>query len=584
MTVGTCRGWIFLAADIETEGEHRLAEDELTSFFPGAGDSTTLEKFSATGERGRHILESHSSLSNHIIYSFAGTIEQIYRYIRRTAYAGIIVLEGTPDLPETVNKDVLFTEPERTYLLPHMRIFEQTAISVIDPKNPTYVEQIIRDAWSRALNPHRESVSAKSRKRNEYFFHGLHKYKAKFFPRMARALVNITLRSGDGYVADPMVGSGTTLLEASLMGVKGFGSDIDPLSVLIATAKSDAISFYGYSLLNILNSITPSRQGNQLPLFKFENESGSKIPYFISRKMDIEKIKEIEGDYSIIKNEIDRVVKLGEKHILEIALSHSISTLISLRWMGTGDNRFALEISKRRLTSVFAAHVKYIQNRVEVLEAFKNAGMLKDLPIPVVHVSDAREFKYPIKVEGIVTSPPYLPASSGRETYLRSRAPALAMLGLMTEQEILKKEENILGTIIPKIGDVKVAEACVPESVKDLVNWMLPQRARGPKAIPTLEYFEGLRQVGLNIAESLTDCGRAAIVISAKHQFYALTTREIVREFDMVDALRELYTHPNYKINLKLEKVYNIELPKLDFVQRPASKGAYSEAILIFTK
>jgi hypothetical protein len=59
--------------------------------------------------------------------------------------------------------------------------------------------------------------------------HDLHIYKAKFFPRMVRALLNIFGENGKP-VFDPFCGSGTALLEASLLGTDSFGTDIDPIA------------------------------------------------------------------------------------------------------------------------------------------------------------------------------------------------------------------------------------------------------------------------------------------------------------------------------------------------------------------
>jgi hypothetical protein len=91
-------------------------------------------------------------------------------------------------------------------------------------------------------------------------------------------------------------------------------------------------------------------------------------------------------------------------------------------------------------------------------------------------------------VRAVVTSPPYLPASSGRETYLRSRAASLIALGLMEEKEILQREQRLLGSIL----SMPTKNAIVPEQVSSLASWMAPQRVRGPKANPTIAYFEQL--------------------------------------------------------------------------------------------
>jgi hypothetical protein len=67
--------------------------------------------------------------------------------------------------------------------------------------------------------------------------HDLHIYKAKFFPRMVRALLNIFSPPSD-IVFDPFCGSGTALLEASLLWMDSIGMDIDPICQLISSTKT----------------------------------------------------------------------------------------------------------------------------------------------------------------------------------------------------------------------------------------------------------------------------------------------------------------------------------------------------------
>ena len=70
-----------------------------------------------------------------------------------------------------------------------------------------------------------------------YATHGLHPYAAKCPPQLVKYGLRYYSKSGET-ILDPMVGSGTTLVEARLMGRHAFGYDIDPLAWLIAQVKS----------------------------------------------------------------------------------------------------------------------------------------------------------------------------------------------------------------------------------------------------------------------------------------------------------------------------------------------------------
>ncbi|MEO0202376.1 MAG: DNA methyltransferase, partial [candidate division WOR-3 bacterium] len=76
---------------------------------------------------------------------------------------------------------------------------------------------------------------------NQYLTHWIYPYKGKFHPQMIRALLNIIkLESGDT-VLDPFIGSGTTALEAQLLGINCIGIDISPLCVLQSKVKTESI-------------------------------------------------------------------------------------------------------------------------------------------------------------------------------------------------------------------------------------------------------------------------------------------------------------------------------------------------------
>jgi len=76
---------------------------------------------------------------------------------------------------------------------------------------------------------------------NQYLTHWIYPYKGKFHPQMIRALLNIIgLKQGDT-VFEPFSGSGTTALEAQLLGINFVGIDISPLCVLQGKVKTKSV-------------------------------------------------------------------------------------------------------------------------------------------------------------------------------------------------------------------------------------------------------------------------------------------------------------------------------------------------------
>src|SRR5262245_2861349 len=73
--------------------------------------------------------------------------------------------------------------------------------------------------------------------KTQYASHGLHSFAAKFPPQLVRWGIERYSTPGQS-VLDPMSGSGTTLVEARLLGRHALGVDIDPLARLIARVKA----------------------------------------------------------------------------------------------------------------------------------------------------------------------------------------------------------------------------------------------------------------------------------------------------------------------------------------------------------
>ena len=90
---------------------------------------------------------------------------------------------------------------------------------------------------SETIQKRLERPSGKGRQRTTYGPHGLHEYRGKFNPQMPRSLMIQNFFYREGMILDPFCGSGTTLIEAAMLGKPSIGIDINPLSCLITNAK-----------------------------------------------------------------------------------------------------------------------------------------------------------------------------------------------------------------------------------------------------------------------------------------------------------------------------------------------------------
>src|SRR5256885_12083925 len=67
--------------------------------------------------------------------------------------------------------------------------------------------------------------------------HGYHRYPAKFIPQLVRRLID-AYSLPDDLVGDTFVGSATTAIEALRSGRRFWGSDINPVALVIGCAKA----------------------------------------------------------------------------------------------------------------------------------------------------------------------------------------------------------------------------------------------------------------------------------------------------------------------------------------------------------
>src|SRR3954468_8493057 len=74
----------------------------------------------------------------------------------------------------------------------------------------------------------------------ETLTHPFHSYPARLHPATARVLAELFAETAPAptVIVDPFCGSGTTLVEARAAGLRAVGTDLNPLAVLIARAKT----------------------------------------------------------------------------------------------------------------------------------------------------------------------------------------------------------------------------------------------------------------------------------------------------------------------------------------------------------
>ena len=162
--------------------------------------------------------------------------------------------------------------------------------------------------------------------RTGYATHGLFPYRGKFHPQMIKGLMNIMGLKPGQTVLDPLMGSGTVMVEASLMGMQSVGLDASPFCRFMAQTKIDALTMSldrargALSNCEEVFSYFQKKVGQPL--------SGAKTPR-IKVSQGISNIMEPEAGYAMQKNRPplteEEQGKLHTYHFLLLAYLDSAS-------------------------------------------------------------------------------------------------------------------------------------------------------------------------------------------------------------------------------------------------------------------
>jgi len=425
----------------------------------------------------------------------------------------------------------------------------------------------------------RDALAARST--TSHLSHDIHYYKAKFFPRMARSMLNICAqRLGDRphRVIDNFVGSGTTLLEAASMGISSVGIDIDPLSILIARAKLEAVCLDSDLLANEVGravQLLNAREKGQLVLFD-RSSPGAGVMTFPSwlmknRNMTPQIAAELGGEISTVQGVVAEC-DLRVRRLFRVLMSDAISRKIKMRFLGTGVGRFSLTLAQTSIPQFFSKSLeKYV--KVAATSEWLRHTVHLDFAAAQVARADARNIPDDVgRFDILATSPPYLPASSGRESYAKARAPSLIALGMKEPEEV----EVLVDDSIGSMHGGKVDLNMLTESERNLVEWLRRDELRAIKAEPTARYFLDMRRAFSEMRRIMLP-GAYCIVVSGKQSsFYQFSTRKVL----YVVPSAQILADEAQSVGFEVESLQDVQLVKSNKNARPRSLDDYYETII----
>ncbi len=274
-----------------------------------------------------------------------------------------------------------------------------------------------------------------------YASHGLHEYRGKFFPQLVRSLMNMAEVPENGIVLDPMCGSGTTLVEATLAGRASYGLDMNPLSVFLSTVKCQVLGLRPAELIDAHNQVVSALKQ---PVPKLgQNSYFAGLPDRDQRYLEAWIAPSVLEELDHIELTLRRLNKVSLQNLFGLSLSNIIR---GVSWQKPEDLRVRKEVIHIPLGETIARFLDEATRAVKSLVAFSAVRGEGPLGRYVVQEADARLAAQALpelgsRVDCVITSPPYATALP----YLDTDRLSLIYLGLLPRVEHRAKDVQMIG-------------------------------------------------------------------------------------------------------------------------------------------
>lgn len=258
-----------------------------------------------------------------------------------------------------------------------------------------------------------------------YATHGLHEYRGKFFPQLVRALINVVGLSDDAIILDPMCGSGTTLVEASLSGKRCYGLDLNPLSVFISDVKCEALKLQASALTSAYNTLQERLDESSYQPLGHSTCLSEHDRTYLERWFDTRTLEELDQAEAAIRS-------LPTPSIRNFYLVCLSNMLRGVSWQKNDDLRVRREVTKLASGETIRRFLIEALRSTRVVAAFLAERDSIGAYSHVVRQADARRALKVLPelagvVDAVITSPPYATALP----YIDTDRLSLIYLGLL---------------------------------------------------------------------------------------------------------------------------------------------------------
>lgn len=312
-----------------------------------------------------------------------------------------------------------------------------------------------------------------------YASHDLHAFAAKFPPQLPRAFIRGLTLPGER-VLDPMMGSGTTIVEALIEGRKGIGLDLDPLALQLSRVKTmpvatDDLRQAGAEVISAANKLVSNGKTIERNLVeRFDERTRDFIDYWFLPATQ----RELMALVLAIGNVREPVIR----RFLELTFSSVIVTKsggVSLARDLAHSRPHRVDKTPKNALNQFALRLR--KNLASIAELKSNGVTATPL------AGDARIMPFANGViDLVVTSPPYANAID----YMRAHKFSLVWLGKSVE-ELSELRSEYIGS--ERVGDKSALQVELPRRAGIVIQQLAQLDAK--KAVILHKYFAEMQSV-----------------------------------------------------------------------------------------
>ncbi|MEW5989015.1 MAG: DNA methyltransferase [Chloroflexota bacterium] len=332
-----------------------------------------------------------------------------------------------------------------------------------------------------------------------YASHNLHAFAAKFPPQLPRAFIRGLTRPGQ-VVLDPMMGSGTTIVEAILEGRCGIGLDLDPLAVQLGQVKTtpldmDAVRLAGLEVAAraydlITNNVALVAQNLAQ---RFEQETRAFIDYWFLPNTQLELMALVLALEGVEGPPIKRFLQLTFSSVI-VTKSGGVSRARDLAH--SRPHRVEDKVPRNALEQFSTRFGKNLASLAEI-RRIEAAGMVTNADTRSMPLADE-------VVDLIVTSPPYANAID----YMRAHKFSLVWLGASVNS-LSEVRSQYIGS--ERVGDSLLGKTPLPDRAEEIIGSLAALDRK--KADILRKYFVEMRMTLAEMVRVLRKDGAAIVVV-----------------------------------------------------------------------